>query len=787
MAEAEGNYAKLARWVMHHRGLTVMMVAAVTILSAVLGLPPKVDSNLLNLLPENDPTIAMLRRVNEEEGGLNTLTLTAYDPDPEVLEAFLTEAEQKFLELDEVEWAAHRFDDTLATQIGLMQLDSDELGELIGRLEGALALGPAAANPLVTQQLMDMGPLTERIADLSSRDLFDAGDGMRRLVVRPEGSAHDPKYSRDFMKQAYGVLHPLYEKYPTVEEVWLGGPYRHTDEDVRGIQQDLLWTSLVSAGLVLLVIIVAFRDWKSTLLVFTPLVVANIITLSMSSFMMGALNTYTSFGTAILLGLGIDFAVHLVGRYREYRRDDGMEVEDAVAKAWDVVGAPCTTAALTSAAGFLALATAEFRGFAQLGVLLAGGLLLCLIMMLVLLPVLIPVLDHTPKLLLGHHQGERQPSTSSYHAAPTGLMLAVLITGVVGAIAIPNLEFEWDVSSLRREGLAADELDSRQLELSKSAYSPVLVELDSRADLAPLENRVEKLIELGKLPHVSNVLSIDNVLPEHQEAQVMRLNQLSGLLDNANLRYLPMPLVKRLLPLRGKEFEVLLASDLPPALASLTGAEEGSRTRMLIVPQGNMWDAREQIELSDELRPVLKNYEYAGEYIATAKMYGLAFGDLTRVGILAFALVTLLAAIDLRKPLWTVSAIGTLLAGMVWAGATLYANGIKLTLINIAGIPILLGIGVDVVIHLLHRLKEEGPGGVRHALRTTGVAAIISTLTTIASFFSLTFAGNRGVQSLGLLVVIGLATVTLATGAMLPLMWAAGWKMSGQAPSDQDS
>ena len=105
----------------------------------------------------------------------------------------------------------------------------------------------------------------------------------------------------------------------------------------------------------------------------------------------------------------------------------------------------------------------------------------------------------------------------------------------------------------------------------------------------------------------------------------------------------------------------------------------------------------------------------------------------------------------------------TLLAGMVWAGAAIQTVGVKFSMLNVVGIPILLGIGVDVVIHLLHRLREEGPGGVRRALGTTGVAALVSTLTTILSFVSLLLAGNRGVRSLGMVVVIGLAAVFVAS------------------------
>src|SRR5690606_23803214 len=129
--------------------------------------------------------------------------------------------------------------------------------------------------------------------------------------------------------------------------------------------------------------------------------------------------------------------------------------------------------------------------------------------------------------------------------------------------------------------------------------------------------------------------------------------------------------------------------------------------------------------------------------------------------------------------------VGTLLAGLVWAGAAVQLVGVKLSMINVLGLPILLGIGIDIGIHLMRRLTEEGPGGVRRAMTTTGVAATLSTITTIFSFVSLAMAGNRGVQSLGILVVIGLATVFVVSAALLPLAWAAGWRVTGRAPGDE--
>ena len=198
-----------------------------------------------------------------------------------------------------------------------------------------------------------------------------------------------------------------------------------------------------------------------------------------------------------------------------------------------------------------------------------------------------------------------------------------------------------------------------------------------------------------------------------------------------------------------------------------------------------MWDVREANTLSKTITSRVKRKDVAGEYMALGALYRLLMRDLPLVGGLALLMVCALTFIDLKRLTWAMSASGTLLAGIIWAGSMVEAFGIKMSLLNVVGIPILLGIGVDVVIHLLHRLRDEGPGGVRRALRTTGVAASISTLTTMASFGALLVAGNRGVRSLGELIVVGLAMIFVVSVVVLPLTWAAGWRMTGQVPADR--
>ena len=167
--------------------------------------------------------------------------------------------------------------------------------------------------------------------------------------------------------------------------------------------------------------------------------------------------------------------------------------------------------------------------------------------------------------------------------------------------------------------------------------------------------------------------------------------------------------------------------------------------------------------------------EAAGEFLATATLYELIKDDGPRISIIALLLVFVASLFQMRRLGRTLFAVLCLAIGMIWAGTGMALMGLKLSLINFAGIPILMGIGIDVIIHLLHRIGEEGPGRVAFSLRTTGWAALLSVCTTMFSFGALLIAHNRGIHSLGEMVVSGLGLMTLAAFLLVPLGWMSVW------------
>jgi predicted RND superfamily exporter protein len=110
-----------------------------------------------------------------------------------------------------------------------------------------------------------------------------------------------------------------------------------------------------------------------------------------------------------------------------------------------------------------------------------------------------------------------------------------------------------------------------------------------------------------------------------------------------------------------------------------------------------------------------------------------------------------------------------LLAGALTV-ATVYLAGLSFNFANVIVLPLLLGIGVDSGIHLVHRARTAGARGADLLSETTARAVFYSALTTIASFGSLALSSHRGVASLGLLLVIGITYTLVANLIVLPAL-----------------
>jgi predicted RND superfamily exporter protein len=206
-------------------------------------------------------------------------------------------------------------------------------------------------------------------------------------------------------------------------------------------QKDTTLASIVSLCLCALIFIYGYNETGRPIKATICLVIGLAYTLAFATLAVGHLNILTITFVPMLIGLAIDFGVHLITRYEEELRH-GKTEEAALTKAMVFTGQGIFTGALTTAGAFLAMYFTNFKGIQEMGLICGGGLLLCFVPMMTLLPVLLlrghqNVMDHQI------HEDEARARIENIW-----LQRPVLVTGIV--VATCALAF---TQIYRRQGL----------------------------------------------------------------------------------------------------------------------------------------------------------------------------------------------------------------------------------------------------------------------------------------------------------------------------------------------
>src|SRR4051812_36372685 len=141
-------------------------------------------------------------------------------------------------------------------------------------------------------------------------------------------------------------------------------------------------------------------------------------------------------------------------------------------------------------------------------------------------------------------------------------------------------------------------------------------------------------------------------------------------------------------------------------------------------------------------------------------------GMLTLGGIaVGIMVLILLVFFDVR---WRLLPLGVILVGVVWAFGLAGYLGIPLTIVTIAGLPVMLGVGIDYAIQMHARVEEEvvidrEAHPIQETARNLGPALLVVTFDAIFAFAALYFAKVPMIRQFGLLLAVGIAVICLCS------------------------
>jgi predicted RND superfamily exporter protein len=209
----------------------------------------------------------------------------------------------------------------------------------------------------------------------------------------------------------------------------------------------------------------------------------------------------------------------------------------------------------------------------------------------------------------------------------------------------------------------------------------------------------------------------------------------------------------------------LRVEDLPPSLRERFRGVTG-RYVLQIYPKEDVWDRANQGRFVNELRTVAP--QVTGTPVGQWEYTSLLVDSYISAALYALAGIVVLVTLHFRRVTWVLLSLLPVLIGAVWTAGYMGLTGLPLNPANIMTLPLVVGIGVTNGIQIMNRYAETGAPTMLTV--STGKAVIVSGLTTIAGFASLILGKHQGIQSLGLVMSVGVTTCMVAALAMLPAL-----------------
>ncbi len=217
--------------------------------------------------------------------------------------------------------------------------------------------------------------------------------------------------------------------------------------------------------------------------------------------------------------------------------------------------------------------------------------------------------------------------------------------------------------------------------------------------------------------------------------------------------------------------------DLPPDLVRRWVTPDG-RYRVEILPRGDLNHRRTMLDFIAAVRRVEPD---ATGYPVVIHDSGKVVADAFKKAFaLSLAAIVLLLAVLMPQKTDALLVLLPLTLSALFTGACMALFGLPLNFANIIALPLILGIGVDNGIHMVHRYHTIGrdPYALLHSSTVRGI--VFATLTTICSFGNLALSPHPGMASMGKLLTIGISASLLSTLLILPAFFP---KTPGEAPA----
>jgi len=825
-----------------HKHILIFSVL-LTLAAIVLVTRLKLDLNLIALLPSNNPSVDAFFDVAETIGIQSTLIALVEMPeniDQKDSEAVVEHLATKYAQtrlITEIEYKsearqlanlfkilAEYFPNLVKTEdlARLTQKFSDE-GIHAQVLENKkilmTPLGIAAkelvhVDPLGLRDILGTSltvPTGKRTVK-THNGYYRTKEGNYIIFLKPEKPPQNVVFSKKLMARVSALgklaLAELPEKlagFSNKIKIFYTGGYPIAVNDEAITKKDIKVTLLTSFLGVMLLFGLAFRTWRILFFVGLPLAVSLLWTLGFASLIFQRLNILTCIFSCVLIGLGIDFAIHIINRYFGENQVN-LPVPRRLQLTFEESGMGILVGGITTATAFFSIGLSDFKGFSELGVLTGIGILICLLGMLFLLPALLVYFSTGKRssktvAIAGFGMNSLLDRVEKY---PRIVLVVAAVIVLLPIISGTGIRFDDNLKNFRPVDSKVLRLQDKVTDWLGGSTAAILLVAGEDTEAEAMETGASiysSLNELKKSGMIAGIRSISSYFPapSQQKNNMEFIRRHADIFDIKRIKKTFYKALKEngfvILDLYDEYFESLsraLSEDkllLPTSLQDkelekfmklfVIRKDNAYKTVTYISPNKDLWSRSETFQFKEMIIRTLKEkgikknrYLLTGPNLLTGDLKDLIINNLKSSLLFASLSIFAVLIIYYRSLKLVLLAITPLLIGLAALAGIMSMFGLDFNFLNLIVIPMIVGIGIDDGVHFTNTFCQSDHFSISESMFQTGRAVILTSLTTILGFGSIILSHYPGLKSMGYVAIIGISACMLASITVLPAIFA---------------
>ncbi|MCA6067478.1 MMPL family transporter [Chryseobacterium sp. RG1] len=588
------------------------------------------------------------------------------------------------------------------------------------------------------------------------------------LFIDPKNKSNDTKNNEAFIDHLNGIKDNLNKQFKGKTEISYFGSPVIAVANAQQIKKDIQNTVIISMTVLLLLLIYYFRNVFTPIIVFLPTVFSVLLALLILYFIKDKISAISLSVGAILIGITIDYALHILTHYKHNNNIEELYKE---------ITQPIILSSATTAVSFLCLVFVRSEALKDLGLFAAITVILSSITALIIVPQL-----YTPKTKQKAVNANFIDKIGSYpYEKNKPLIIGCSVIILICLFGFRHVGFNEDIGDLNYipKDLKISEAKLQKLSdiTSKSIYTISYGNSENEALTrnSQLSRFLEKEKKEGKILSYN---SLGNVVLSEKDQQ-KKIEEWNKFWDSNKKNQTISELIKN-----GNQFGFNSSAfdqfneNLNKSYSTLT-LKDYEKVKALQISEflsneNGFYTVSNVVKVDDKKRDAfIKDVEKNHDALAIDRQQmnenflGLLkrdFNTLINYSLLAIVLTIIVFFRNFELTVLTMFPI--VLTGVVTAGI-LYFLGLELNIFSTVVCTLVFGVGDDFSIFLTQAMQKEHTTG-KNELPTYRTSIILAVFTTVLSIGSLIFAKHPALHSLALVALIGMFSVIIITSTLYP-------------------